>query len=99
MRRCTTTQGPACSTVHGTDVPSSANTCVIPSLIPMMPLTAIDPVLYLSSSVSAFTGADRGRLLAPVLPPECFDFHVHARRQVQLHQRIHRIRRGIQNVD
>src|SRR6267143_1014052 len=31
--------------------------------------------------------------------PERLDFHVHARRQVQLHQRIHRIRRRLQNVD
>jgi hypothetical protein len=27
--------------VHPTSVPSSTNTCVIPSLIPMIPLTAI----------------------------------------------------------
>src|SRR5438094_3065891 len=31
--------------------------------------------------------------------PESLDFHVHARRQIQLHQRVHRVRRGLQNVN
>jgi hypothetical protein len=41
VRVCTTTHGPACNTVHGTTLPSSANTCVMPSLIPNIPFTAI----------------------------------------------------------
>src|SRR5690242_7785166 len=31
--------------------------------------------------------------------PERLDLHIHARRQIQLHQRVHRIRRRLQNVN
>ena len=30
---------------------------------------------------------------------ERFDFYVHARGQVELHQRVYRVRRGLENVD
>jgi len=26
------------------------------------------------------------------------DFHIHARRKIELHQRIHRVRRGLENI-
>src|SRR6185437_6088411 len=89
VRRCTTTHGPACSTVHGTAVPSSAKTCVIPSLIPSMPFTAIAFALSLVSD----------SLLGRVLAAKRLNFHVHARRQIELHQRVHRVRRRFQNVN
>src|SRR5579862_1236801 len=85
VRRCTTTHGPACNTVHGTAVPSSAKTCVIPNLIPSMPLTPI----------SLFPS----RLLRRVLSAKRLDLHIHARRQVELHQRVHRVRSRLQNID
>src|ERR1700688_2375300 len=28
-----------------------------------------------------------------------FDFHVHARRKIEFHERIHRVRRGLENID
>src|SRR6266446_4417698 len=112
VRRCTTTHGPAWSTVHPTSVPSSTNTCVIPSLIPMIPLTAI---FLVSLSQHAFKGIGCVLLLGISLyfltsllrrfsvllhrVSERLDFHVHTGRQVQLHQRIHGVRRRLQNVD
>src|SRR5580658_6489583 len=38
-------------------------------------------------------------LLDAVFAPEGFDFHVHARRQIELHQRVDRVRRWLQDVD
>src|SRR5271168_3380116 len=100
VRRCTTTHGPACSTVHPTSVPSSTNTCVIPSLIPIIPLTAIF-LFSLSQhartwrilAASCFFGFLSTSLrhyfvVSLVLlrgVPERLDLHVHARRQIQLH--------------
>src|SRR5690349_10570038 len=86
LRRCTTTQGPAWSTVQGTAAPSSANTWVMPSLIPRMPFTAIRMILYTRSFHRVF--AAKG-----------LDLHVYPRRQIELHQRVHRIRRGLENID
>src|SRR6516225_1444248 len=30
---------------------------------------------------------------------KCFNLNVHARRQIELHQRVHRVRRGLENVN
>src|SRR6266481_7559347 len=30
---------------------------------------------------------------------ECFDLNVHARRQIELHQRVHRVRSGLENIN
>src|SRR5487761_800560 len=101
VRRSTTTQGPACSTVHGIDVPSSANTCVMPSLIPKIPLTAISLFLYVlnSRSLAKDESAENALLLRGVFAPEGLDFHVNSRREIELHQRVHRIRSRTQNID
>ena len=39
--RCVTTHGPACSTVTGRTSPLSSNSCVIPTFLPKIPLTAM----------------------------------------------------------
>src|ERR1019366_854786 len=36
---------------------------------------------------------------AAVFAPESLDFHVHPRRQIELHQRVNRVRRRLENVD
>src|SRR5580704_614538 len=98
VRRCVTTHGPACKTVHGTAVPSSAKTCVIPSLIPSIPLTPMS--VALSFSPPPETGGNEllpAALLGAVFAPKRLDFDVHARRQIQLHQRVHRIRGGLED--
>src|SRR5260370_8169622 len=77
------TKGPACSTVHPTSVPSSTNTCVMPSLIPRIPLTAI---FLVSLSQHAFPGIGCVPLLHCV--PQRLNLHVHARFPVHLHHRI-----------
>src|SRR5581483_2464468 len=84
--RCTTTQGPALSTVTGTTWPSGRNTCVIPIFLPKIPGLISD------------SGRDMPR---PYLfaASKCLDLHVHARRQIQLHQRIHRILRRLENIE
>ena len=40
---CDTTQGPALSTVAGCTVPSAANSCVMPTFLPMSPVTITYP--------------------------------------------------------
>ena len=54
----------ACRTVQGTAAPSSAKTCVIPSFIPSIPLTAISFALSF-----AFYFAPATCLRAPVQKP------------------------------
>src|SRR6185437_14131973 len=44
----------------------------------------------------------RGRLSPHdllVLFPECLDLNIHARGKIELHQRVHRLRRGIENIE
>src|SRR5581483_284064 len=84
--RCTTTHGPALSRVTGTTCPSGRNTCVIPIFLPKIPGLISD------------SGRDMPR---PYLfaASKCLDLHVHARRQIQLHQRIHRILRRLENIE
>src|SRR6185503_1598073 len=81
---CTTTHGPALMTVAGTTVPSASNTWVMPTLRPMMPVTINKPAWR------------RAALLRVVFLPERLDLHVHAGRQVELHQRVDRLRRRLE---
>src|SRR5262249_33932935 len=89
----------------------------MPSLMPIIPLTAIASSLFRSVSQST----DIGCVLLPGfwLPlayrfltardhplrsslrrvTKRLDLDIHPRRQIQLHERIHGIRRGLENVD
>src|SRR6185312_6218677 len=69
-----TTLGPAFTTVTGTTLLFSSNTCVMPSLVPKMPLRAIFLGLLL-------------------------DVDVDARRQIDAHQGVNGLRRGVEDVD
>src|SRR6185312_1846789 len=54
-------------------------------------------------TLRSFTPPDSRGRLSPhdlfVFFPECLDLHVHARGKVELHQRVHRLRSGIENVE
>jgi len=65
-------------------------TCVMPNLIPMIPLTAI-------SFLSQNPLLEAAKLLPCVA--ESLDLHVYARRQIQLHQCVDRVRRRLEDVD
>src|SRR5690242_7290021 len=84
--RCTTTHGPALSTVSGTTWPSGRNTCVIPIFLPKIP------------GLISNSGRDMSR---PYLfaAAKRLDLYVYARRQIQLHQRIHRVLRRLKNIE
>src|SRR5271167_4909082 len=109
VRRCTTTHGPACSTVHPTSVPSVWKICVIPSLIPIIPLTAIASSLsfaaclcfwyWLRASQGAGLKPGHYKTLLCCCVTECFDLNVNARRKIELHQSVYRVRRRLENVD
>src|SRR3989441_3717051 len=118
-------------TVAGCTVPSGSNPCVMPTFLPMMPVT-----IYLSTFSALAAGPHprreltlmpRGRPLgtppqrgcragdpgmaagAVVQSPrrlallmlfsERLDLHIDAGRQIELHQRVHRLRRRLEDVD
>src|SRR5512145_1556859 len=76
-------------TVPGMTVPSCANSWVIPTFLPMIPLTIS------RSSQRPFAN---GPYLF-VFFPERLDLHVHAGRKIQLHQRVDGLRRRLEDVD
>src|SRR5690242_14959131 len=96
--------GPAFSKVTGTAWPSARKTCDIPIFLPRIPgvicqilkfLTQRHKVtekkpefcsLCLCASVSRFSFAER------------LDLHIHARGQIELHQRVHSLLGRLQNV-
>src|SRR5437879_7788162 len=110
-------------TVQGMAAPSSANTRVMPSLIPIIPFTAMRIVLYAAPvrreiprslapahAKAACVGGPGSRCslgmtilagssLHRVFAAEGLDLHVNARRQTHLHQLVHRVRRGFENID
>src|SRR5436309_1825661 len=73
---CVTTHGPAWMTVTGTARESSVKICVIPSLVPRMPLAS-----------------------AIVVPSLELDLDVDAGGEVQALELLHRLRRGVDDVD
>src|SRR5262245_60119853 len=82
-------------TVTGVTTPSAPNTCVIPTFLPMIPVT----ISHLNVvSVPDTPDAGYVRLLA-VLLAERLDLDVDASRQIQLHQRVHRLRGRLEDVD
>src|SRR5882724_8169310 len=82
-------QGPALTSVTGTTWPSGVNTCVMPIFLPRIPgLIVVFPVL-----------ASRYFLPNALLLAKCFNLDVHASRQVELHQSIHRLLRRLENIE
>src|SRR6266550_625530 len=82
-------------------MPSCVNSCVIPTFFPMSPVTmseaprGLKPPLYACVARSL----QAARPLLPVLFPECLDLDVDTGRQIELHQRVHRLRRRLEDVD
>src|SRR5438093_5795726 len=120
-----TGHGPASMTVTGTWLPSSANTCVIPTFRPISPsLRAIvtphpegyAPSICSSRPIKTVPDARRRRATTEAYAayagrseeatkqmggfhrPLKLDFYVDAGGQVELHQRVNRLRRGIHDV-
>src|SRR5436309_12509481 len=77
-------------TVTGTSAPSSANTWVIPTFLPMIPSIAI--------SVHLGTGPAGSCVWAPLFA-ERLDLDVDARGELELHERIDGLRRRLENVE
>src|SRR6202030_4404765 len=82
-----TRQGPARMTVTGTSAPSSANTWVIPTFLPMIPSIAIS-----NSPWNPFRGS------CAALLSERLDLHVHTRGELEFHERVDGLRRRLENV-
>src|SRR6185437_2061207 len=94
--RCVITQGPACNTVAGRTSPFESNNCVMPTFLPRIPATFAMSFPFLPAWLfSYWLGVGRRpkttgqRLL--VFFPERLDLHIHARGQIELHQRVHRL--------
>src|SRR6266849_2837974 len=98
---CVITQGPACRTVAGCTSPLSSKSCVIPTFLPKIPVTFAIAFAHLAQGshpglnyfAQLIAGAD-GRPLF-MLFAESFDLDIHARGQVELHQRVHGLLRRL----
>src|ERR1041384_1191072 len=96
-------QGPALMTVTGVTEPSSRNNCVIPSFLPIIPLTIFQPSVVSSPSSVVRSAEPRTndyglRANLFVVLAEGFNFDVNSRRKIELHQRIYRLRGAIEYV-
>src|ERR1017187_2976818 len=96
--RCTTTHGPAFSSVTGTACPSGRNICVIPIFLPRIPGLILKLSAFSAQLSAPLSDRPRTRLTAGSLFPKRLDFDVHTGRQVELHQRIDRLLGRLQNV-
>ncbi len=90
VRAATTCTSSRCSTVTGTCVPSSLNSRVMPSFF------ASNPV-----RIFVFPRGAAARGLLSLGPNSALqlDLDVHAGREVELHQRVHRLRRRLDDVE
>src|SRR6185295_1278212 len=101
---CTTTHGPALITVTGVTEPSAAKICVMPIFLPMIPLIIVNFRLPIADCLSQAhrlpipIGNWQSEIGNALLPAKGLNLNVHARGQIQLHQRINRLRRRIENV-
>src|SRR6187455_1681947 len=103
-------------TVAGTTVPSVSKTWVMPTFLPMIPVTAIvvsparrGPTPSSLRTLSALATLEASRrptsfsLLTSnfllVFLAKRLDLDVHARGEVELHQRVDRLRRRLEDVD
>src|SRR6185369_4118737 len=93
---CVITHGPACRTVAGCTSPLSSKSCVIPTFLPRIPVTFAISILLRELYQLKLT-AERRRLL--VFLAKSFDLDVHTCGQVELHQCIHSLLRGLENIE
>ena len=84
--RWTTVQGPASMTVTGIDLPLASKTWVIPSFFSQ---------LFRSSSLPLLPSS----VLRPSRPGQQLDLDVDAGGQIELHQRVDRLRRRLEDVE
>src|SRR6476469_6936007 len=84
-RTWVTTFGPTATTVTGTRRPLSSHTWVMPSFVPMRAVTARS-FCWVTIEISSFPASE-------------LDLAVHVRRQVETHERVDGLRRGIDDVD
>src|ERR1035438_9270289 len=104
--RCTTVHGPALSRVTGTACPSGRNICVIPIFLPRIPGLIIQILLIHRRDAEYAEEAQRTQNLScaslrdlcalcvsavSLSLPERLNFHIHTRRQIELHQRVYRL--------
>src|SRR4029077_1207195 len=95
---CVTTQGPACGTVAGCTSPLSSKSCVIPTFLPRIPVTFAISILLRKLNQLKLTADHKSRRLFVFLAKR-LDLDVHTRRQVELHQSVHGLLRGLQNIE
>src|SRR5579863_4250040 len=91
---CVTTQGPACSTVAGCTSPLSSKSCVMPIFFPRIPAT-----FAISFSVPSLASGYWLVSFLLMLFTKRFDLHIHTSGKIELHQRIHGLLRGLENVE
>src|SRR5579864_8450 len=104
--RCVITQGPALSTVAGRTSHLSSNNCVIPTFLPKIPVT-LNAMIFFSAMPSmaarpwleSYGPKPERRCFLFVFLAERLDFDVHTRRQIELHERVHGLLRGLKNVE
>src|ERR1035438_8809023 len=104
--RFTTVHGPALSRVTGTACPSGRNICVIPIFLPRIPGLIIQILLIHRRDAEYAEEAQRTQNLScaslrdlcalcvsavSLSLPERLNFHIHTRRQIELHQRVYRL--------
>src|SRR5438046_8446578 len=92
------TQGPACTTVAGCTSPLSSKSCVIPTFLPRIPVTFAISILLRKLKQLKLTADHQSRRLFVFLAKR-FNLDVHTRRQVELHQSVHSLLCGLQNIE
>src|SRR5690606_40916177 len=80
-------------TVTGVTVPSSAKSCVIPTFLPIIPL-----IIILYDKLQFVGLIKQTKVCLTLILSKCLDLDIDARRKIQLHQRVDRFRRRIENV-
>src|SRR5215212_1223504 len=95
--------GPASTTVQPTTVPSLSNIWTMPSFFPKRPSTAMISAPASSAEYCVPSSECAGLLVTQHSAPSTqhlkLDLDIHARRQLQPHERVHRLARRLQDVD
>src|ERR1700693_4384717 len=93
---CRITQGPACRTVAVCTSPLSSKSCVIPTFLPRIPVTFAISILLRELNQLKLT-AERRRLF--VFLAKGLDLYVHTGGQIEFHQSVHSLLRGLENIE
>src|SRR5438270_5555080 len=111
---CVITQGPACSTVAGRTSPLVSNNCVMPTFFPNIPaifaisFSVPSVALLLAGERSEIPRSAQDHAGWAQTPNQSaslmflakrLNLDVHTCRQIQLHQRVHRLRSRIKNIE